>query len=51
MTFNGGSFSATKNADGTSPQAAAETCGNCHGAGEDVDVKVVHRVDDYANNN
>jgi OmcA/MtrC family decaheme c-type cytochrome len=47
MRFNGGSFDATKNADGTSPQAAAETCGNCHGAGEDVDVKEVHHVAEF----
>jgi len=47
MQFNGGSFDATKNADGTSPQAAAETCGNCHGAGEDVDVKEAHHVAEF----
>jgi cytochrome c553 len=48
--FNGGSFSATKNADGTSPQAAAETCGACHGAGRTVDVKVAHRIDQFRYN-
>ena len=43
MEQNGGSFSATKNADGTSNEAAAETCQTCHGPGKSVDVKVVHK--------
>jgi OmcA/MtrC family decaheme c-type cytochrome len=47
MEFNGGSFDATKNADGTSPQAAAETCGNCHGEDKDVDVRDVHKVAEF----
>ncbi len=41
---NGGSFTATKNADGTSNEAAAETCANCHGPGKPSDVKVQHGV-------
>ena len=41
---NGGSFSATKNADGTSNEAAAETCASCHGPGRPADVKVEHGV-------
>ena len=50
MVFNGGSYTATKNADGTSPQAAAENCGACHGAGRSVDVKVAHRIDEFRYN-
>jgi cytochrome c553 len=44
MEQNGGSFGATKNADGTSSQAPAETCGFCHGEGGSADVKVEHGV-------
>ena len=48
---NGGSFNATKNADGTSSQAAAETCATCHGQGKPVDVKVSHGVGQFQYNN
>ena len=48
---NGGSFNATKNADGTSNQAAAETCAACHGPGKPVDVKVSHGVGQFQYNN
>jgi len=41
---NGGSFTATKNANGTSNEAASETCANCHGPGKPSDVKVRHGV-------
>jgi OmcA/MtrC family decaheme c-type cytochrome len=41
---NGGSFNATKNANGTSNEAATETCANCHGPGKPADVKVEHGV-------
>jgi OmcA/MtrC family decaheme c-type cytochrome len=51
MELKGGSFNATKNADGTSDQAALETCGSCHGEGGPVDVKVMHHIDDYRYNN
>jgi OmcA/MtrC family decaheme c-type cytochrome len=47
---NGGSFAATKNANGTSNEAAAETCGTCHGAGQPADVKVEHGVDAFQTN-
>jgi OmcA/MtrC family decaheme c-type cytochrome len=41
---SGGSFSATKKADGTSPEAQLEQCSFCHGAGKVADVKVEHGV-------
>jgi OmcA/MtrC family decaheme c-type cytochrome len=47
MEQNGGSFNATKNADGTSDQAAAEACGTCHGSGRTADVKVLHKVGEF----
>jgi OmcA/MtrC family decaheme c-type cytochrome len=50
MEQNGGSFNATKNADGTSNEAAAETCQTCHGPGRVVDVKVVHKVGEFQYN-
>jgi OmcA/MtrC family decaheme c-type cytochrome len=50
MTQNGGSFNATKNANGTSNEAASETCGTCHGAGRAADVKVVHKVGEFQYN-
>jgi len=50
MEQSGGSFKATKNADGTSNEAAAETCGTCHGAGRVADVKVVHKVGEFQYN-
>jgi OmcA/MtrC family decaheme c-type cytochrome len=50
MEQTGGSFSATKNADGTSNEAAAETCQTCHGAGRAADVKVMHKVGEFQYN-
>ncbi len=50
IELNGGSFNATKNADGTSNEAAAENCGTCHGAGRAFDVKVEHDVDQFLTN-
>lgn len=50
MEQNGGSFDATKNADGTSNEAAAETCSTCHGAGRAADVKVEHKVGEFQYN-
>jgi len=50
MEQNGGSFNATKNADGTSNEAQSETCGTCHGAGRAVDVKVEHKVGEFQYN-
>jgi OmcA/MtrC family decaheme c-type cytochrome len=47
---NGGSFNATKNANGTSDAAAAETCGTCHGPGKPADVKVEHGVGEFQYN-
>jgi len=46
----GGSFNATKNADGTSNAAALETCGTCHGSGRAADVKVMHNVAGFTYN-
>jgi OmcA/MtrC family decaheme c-type cytochrome len=42
MQQNGGSFSAVKAADSTTPGAPVETCGTCHGEGRPADVAVVH---------
>jgi OmcA/MtrC family decaheme c-type cytochrome len=50
MKLNGGSFDAVKAADSTTPGAPIETCGNCHGAGRPVDVKVEHGVGDFRYN-
>ncbi len=50
MEQNGGSFNATKNADGTSNEAVAETCQTCHGPGRIVDVKVAHKVGEFQYN-
>ena len=47
MEQNGGSFNATKNADGTSNAAQAETCATCHGEGRAADVKVEHKVGEF----
>jgi OmcA/MtrC family decaheme c-type cytochrome len=43
----GGSFDATKNADGSSNEAALENCGFCHGEGRNADVKVEHGVGEF----
>ena len=50
MEQNGGSFNATKNADGTSNEAQGETCGTCHGEGRAADVKVEHKVGEFQYN-
>ena len=50
MEQNGGSFNATKNVDGTSNEAALETCQTCHGADRAADVKVVHKVGEFQYN-
>ncbi len=47
MQQNGGSFEATKNADGTSNEAALENCAFCHGEGRAADVKVEHGVGEF----
>ena len=47
MEQNGGSYGATKNADGTSIEAPLETCGTCHGEGGIADVKVEHGVGEF----
>jgi OmcA/MtrC family decaheme c-type cytochrome len=47
IELNGGSFNATKNADGTSNEAAAENCTTCHGAGKTYDVKTEHGVSSF----
>jgi OmcA/MtrC family decaheme c-type cytochrome len=44
MRQNGGSFTVTKNADGTTAAAPTETCALCHGPGRSSDVRVVHGV-------
>jgi OmcA/MtrC family decaheme c-type cytochrome len=44
---NGGSFNATKKADGTSPEALNETCSFCHGPDGVADVKVEHDTDAF----
>lgn len=50
MEQSGGTFNATKNADGTSNEAQAETCGTCHGPGRPADVKVEHKVGEFQYN-
>jgi OmcA/MtrC family decaheme c-type cytochrome len=45
MEFNGGSFTAVKDAD--SRTTGVETCSNCHGPGRPNDVKVEHGVDSF----
>lgn len=48
MLLNGGSQQVAKDAFGrTLPGAAVETCSICHGPGQIVDVKVVHKVGQY----
>jgi OmcA/MtrC family decaheme c-type cytochrome len=48
MEFNGGSFSAVK--DANSRTTAVETCANCHGPGKPADVKVEHGVGSFKYN-
>ena len=50
MQLNGGSFEAVKAADSTTPAAPIETCGNCHGEGRPVDVKIEHGVGEFRYN-
>lgn len=50
MQLNGGSFTAVKAADSSTPAAPIETCGNCHGAGKPVDVKIEHGVGEFRYN-
>ena len=50
MQLNGGSFDAVKAADSSTPGAPIETCGNCHGAGRPVDVKIEHGVGEFRYN-
>jgi OmcA/MtrC family decaheme c-type cytochrome len=47
MELNGGSFTAVKAADSTTPGAPVETCDTCHGAGKPVDVKTEHGVGEF----
>jgi OmcA/MtrC family decaheme c-type cytochrome len=47
MELNGGSFSLTKNADGTTAGGPVETCSVCHGAGRSADVRQAHRVGEF----
>jgi OmcA/MtrC family decaheme c-type cytochrome len=50
MQLNGGAFDAVKAADSSTPGAPIETCGNCHGAGRPVDVKIEHGVGEFRYN-
>ncbi|MDH5175500.1 MAG: OmcA/MtrC family decaheme c-type cytochrome [Gammaproteobacteria bacterium] len=50
MELNGGSFSAVKAADSTTPGAPVEACGTCHGAGKAYDVKTEHGVGKFLPN-
>jgi OmcA/MtrC family decaheme c-type cytochrome len=47
MQFNSGSFDAIKDASSATPGVPPEHCGDCHGPGEVVDVKVVHKVAEF----
>ena len=51
MELNGGSFAATKTADGTLASGTIETCQVCHGSGSIADVKAVHQVALYPDAN
>jgi hypothetical protein len=47
MQFNNGSFNAIKDASSATPGVPPETCADCHGLGEAVDVKEVHHVAEF----
>jgi OmcA/MtrC family decaheme c-type cytochrome len=46
---NGGSFAATRNADGTLV-GPIETCALCHGPGQVSDIRVKHKIDQFVDN-